>query len=286
MRGGPATLIAVAFALAGAARADAPAWDPAVEPVALPDYLVTLAGGVVTLGANVLPVLSPGPSQRVDFDERARGVFRLKSLTAEAAVRSASDASVSALMAWPLAIDAALDAGWVRKNPKVAWRMAAVDLEAFAITGTAQGLSGLLLNRERPYGQDCGGLVPADDRNCADPQIRYRSFYSGHAAFAFTSAALICSHHVRLKLFGGGAAEAATCAVGFVVAAATSVFRMMGDMHYASDVLTGVVMGTLVGFLVPALHEYFGAAQLEAKPLPLQVRVVPNGAGLSVVGAW
>lgn len=130
MRGGAATLVVVALAAAGAARAQAPAWDPAVEPVALPDYLLTLAGGVVTLGANVLPVLSSQPSQRVDFDERVRAVVRLRSLAAEEAVRTASDASVSVLMAWPLAIDAALDAGWVRKNPKVAWRLAAVDLEA------------------------------------------------------------------------------------------------------------------------------------------------------------
>jgi membrane-associated phospholipid phosphatase len=60
---------------------------------------------------------------------------------------------------------------------------------------------------------------------------------------------------------------------------------MMGDMHYATDVIVGSVMGTAIGFLVPVLHEQiFGERDLA--PNAVHISVVPTGTGVSVVGAF
>lgn len=281
--------------VASTARADPPLPEPSpveaqaepapvhYEPVGIPDYVTIGLGFGASVLANSLKPRSMQPAALVDFDEAARDVVRLDSLSARYAIRDASDVTISLLMMGPLLGDALVTTAWYRKSPAAAWRMAIVDLEAFAITGALQGLTNVLVSRERPYGRTCGADTPADSHDCTG-SVRYRSFFSGHSSFSFTGAALMCSQHLRFKLFGGGAAEVATCAVGFTLAASTALFRMMGDMHYATDVLTGAAVGTLVGFLVPAIHERVWGPPTAAPGL--RVSLVPTGTGLSVMGAW
>ncbi|HBQ17388.1 MAG TPA: hypothetical protein DEF51_41765, partial [Myxococcales bacterium] len=84
---------------------------------------------------------------------------------------------------------------------------------------------------------------------------RFYSFFSGHTSQSFASAAVVCSAHMNMPLLGGGEVEAVPCVTGFAFAAATGLLRMMGDQHYATDVITGALVGTAVGFLLPwALH--------------------------------
>lgn len=270
---------------AGAALAQEPQWHPAVEPVGVGDYVFVGIGLGLIVGGNVMQPLSKQPAQQGAFDEQARAAVRLEANSSRYAIRDVSDFTLGLLMAAPLVGDALVNAAWYRKNPKVAWRMAIIDMEALAITGAVQGATSALVSRERPYGRDCGGALPTTSFDCRD-QGRYRSFFSGHSSFSFTGAALICSHHLRLGLFGGGGKEVAACLVSFAVAAATATFRMMGDMHYATDVLVGAAFGTAVGFLVPALHEWAAGPDTSRAPPPVTLRIVPTGAGVSLMGAW
>jgi polar amino acid transport system permease protein len=58
-------------------------------------------------------------------------------------------------------------------------------------------------------------------------------------------------------------------AVGFPAAAATGYFRMAADKHWLTDVLTGAMTGTAVGFAVPWLHRTRpGATLLTLSPRP------------------
>lgn len=253
------------------------------EPVGLPDYVTVGVGFGLSVVANLFNPRAEVPAQLNGFDEAARDVVRLKDPTARFSIRDASDLTISLLMMGPILGDAFLNVGWYRKDLVSAWRMGIVNLEAFAVTGALQAVTNVLVSRERPFGRTCGGETPADTHDC-EWDTRYRSFYSGHSSFSFTGAALLCRQHVKYKLFGGGAAEVATCGAGFALAAATALFRMMGDMHYASDVLVGAAMGTAVGFLVPEVHERVWGTPTSAPGL--RVTIVPSGAGVSVMGVW
>jgi membrane-associated phospholipid phosphatase len=53
-------------------------------------------------------------------------------------------------------------------------------------------------------------------------------------------------------------------------------------MHYATDVITGAVVGTAIGLGVPAIH-YASATPGEHGPA-LAVRIVPTPGGVAIAG--
>ena len=102
------------------------------------------------------------------------------------------------------------------------------------------------------------------------------------------SAAVTCSHHLNLPLYGEDTA-AVPCATGFLMAGMTGALRMVGDKHYLTDVLVGAVVGTAVGFGLPYLFHYRHGSSLdeidEDEP-GLSLSVVPTGLGASAVGRF
>jgi membrane-associated phospholipid phosphatase len=66
---------------------------------------------------------------------------------------------------------------------------------------------------------------------------------------------------------------------GAVFATATGVFRIMADMHWATDVMTGALVGTAIGVSVPlALH------RREASSSSVSLNIVPAPNGIGVTG--
>jgi membrane-associated phospholipid phosphatase len=186
--------------------------------------------------------------------------LRLQSTGARRWARDASDIALIINESW-LFFDALVVAGWYRDSPEVGAQQALISTEVIAITAGFQGIVSYAASRERPYGRECGGEVPADARDC-ETRDRYYSFYSGHSSQTFAAAAVNCMHHAYVPLYGGGAADAAACAGMFTIAAGTAVLRVATDMHYLSDVLMGAALGTATGLLVPwALHYRHGARQ-------------------------
>jgi hypothetical protein len=180
--------------------------------------------------------------------------------------------------------DALTAAWWYRGSREAAQEMALIDLETFAVSGTIQGATNVFVSRQRPYGGDCGSdMLPADAIDCTSGS-RYRSFFSGHAAFSFTSAALICVHHFENDLLGSPW-DALSCAGGYAVAATTATFRVVSDVHYPSDVLTGALMGTLVGYGVPWLHYRLKSAPSESAST-LSLHLIPSPGGLGLLGIF
>lgn len=259
-------------------------WSPRWARAGLPNYVLTGAAATLSLVFAITPPIQAQPSTRLGLDESARASLRLQEIEERYIVRDASDVTLSLLVTYPFFVDALIAAQWYRASPDAAFEMAVIDAEALAITAAIQGVTNTLAARERPFGRDCGGALPADLNDCVS-SMRYRSFFSGHSSLAFTSAALICSHHLRLDLFGGGAVELATCGVAMGTAAATALFRVMADQHYLSDVLTGAAVGTIVGFLVPALHYGFADGTSFGQQ-SVELRLLPTSNGLSVVGSF
>jgi membrane-associated phospholipid phosphatase len=255
------------------------------------DFIVTAAAGAITLASAIVSPRSQhsltGP---IGFDNGVRKALRADSLANRYMFRDASDVGLSLTVSWPFVADALTTAWWYRGSREAAQEMALIDLETLAISGALQGATNVLVSRERPFGRDCGeGELPSDAIDCTG-SVHYRSFFSGHSAFSFTGAALICIHHMENELLGPPW-DALSCAGGYAVAATTATFRVVADVHYASDVLLGAAVGTLVGYSVPLLHyrKLGGTSRAQTSAShtrPLQLHLIPSPGGVGLLGTF
>ncbi len=258
-------------------------WNPEWPRFAWGDWLVTGAGAALTIAAAIVP-----PFKKHNFgggfgiDDGVRNAIRLPGSEARYVARDASDVILSFEATWPFFVDALVTTWWYRGSPDAAAQMALVDGEALAIVTAIQGATNTLASRERPYGQTCGGSDLPSQTNDCEGSVRYRSFFSGHTAFTFMSAGLVCVHHQKLALFGRPG-DAIACIAAYTGAAATGTLRVMGDMHYASDVLVGASVGTLVGLAVPLWH--YRRVNL-APTSGVNWTIVPVGAGAGIGGTF
>lgn len=252
------------------------------------DWIVTGAGAATAIATAIIPPQSKHVYGGALFDDSVRDALRLKSPQARFNARDASDVILSLEATWPFFVDALVTTWWFRDSRDAAAQMALVDAQALSIVTAIQGATNTFASRERPYGRMCGTPDQPEQTVECDGNVRYRSFFSGHAAFAFMSAGLICTHHLQHGLFGG-AADSVACVVGYAGAAATATLRVMGDMHYATDVLTGAAVGTIVGIAVPLFH--YRNANVVSEPKTGQARtidvsLIPVGAGLGLGGTF
>jgi len=248
------------------------------------DWIVTGTGASAALASAIIAPVGRRVSGGILFDEDVRDTLRLQDPQARYTARDVSDVILSLEATWPFFVDALIITWWFRGSPDAAAQMALVDAEALAVVTGLQGLTNTIATRERPYGRLCGtGELPDETADCQG-SVRYRSFFSGHAAFAFMGAGLVCSHHVKLGLFRG-VGDTLACITAYTGAAATATLRVMADMHYASDVLLGAAVGTTVGLVVPWLHYREVNVANESKQLGT-LRLVPVGIGLGVSGTF
>lgn len=263
-------------------------WKDSWNRIGAIDYVVIGVGGGMALTAALLQPIHKEPSIVVKFDESVRDSISQGSTQSRYRARDTSDVTLSLLVTWPLFIDALVTGYWYREAPDVAYNMALIDAQAIAITAGIQGITNTLVSRERPYGRDCGGALSNDLYDC-DGSKRYRSFFSGHSSLAFTGAGLICTHHLKLDLIGNSFADAASCGIALGAAATTATLRVLGDVHYATDVITGSLFGLAVGVLVPMLHYSFGEDESDPaakNASTFQLSFVPFGAGVGLVGTY
>jgi membrane-associated phospholipid phosphatase len=249
------------------------------------NYLLTSVGAGLTLAMAIAkPRAQHHLSGGIWFDESVRDVLRVDTLPNRYIFRDASDVGLSLMVSWPFVADALTTAWWYRGSRETAQEMSLIDLETLAVSGAIQGVTNVLVSRERPYGRDCGSeQLPSDAIDCAN-SVHYRSFFSGHSSFSFTSAALICIHHFKNELMGAPW-DALSCAGGYAVATTTATFRVMGDMHYASDVLTGALLGTIVGYGIPLIH-YARPDTTATTFAGVQLHLIPQPNGLGVLGVF
>ncbi len=248
------------------------------------------AGTMIGIGASGVTTPSRGG---ILFDDDARGAIRLDDEFARQISRDVSDGFLTLLTSAPFLFDALVLGAWQHDDPQIALELILIHAEVIAVTLALQTTANIIASRERPYGQTCGGPsaddLPEESFFCNSPD-RFYSFFSGHTSQSFASAAVVCSAHMNMPLLGGGEVEAVPCVTGFAFAAATGLLRMMGDQHYATDVITGALVGTAVGFLLPwALHFAHERREGEddyAAHDDVAWALVPTGSGASVIGFW
>lgn len=197
---------------------------------------------------------SDGKYGGVLFDEPIRDALLLESREAKDAARVVGDVGFRGLALYPIVIDT-IAVTWIgHGSSQVAWQMFWIDLQALSLSGALALTAEKFIGRARPSTGPCE-RDPQYEEYCGGGD-RFASFFSGHTAIAATSAGLICAHHQNLPLYGGGAGDSAACIAAVTIAATTGVARVANDRHWATDVLTGGLVGAFSGYLLPVWLHY------------------------------
>jgi membrane-associated phospholipid phosphatase len=132
--------------------------------------------------------------------------------------------------------------------------------------------------RDPEYSKVCSPAYPG----------RTASFLSGHTSLPFALAAVDCSHHMALGLYGSRPADLAACGILFAGASTTGMLRIVADQHWATDVAAGALLGTGLGYAIPWGLHYTRA--LRPKALPKNTMLAPladhDRLGVALLGIW
>jgi membrane-associated phospholipid phosphatase len=129
-------------------------------------------------------------------------------------------------------------------DPGSALSATAVYAESLALADGAKNFLKYLVPRYRPYVYQGGapGVDPSEDD---------QSFPSGHSTMAFTAAAF--SAYLYFSGLPGTANYLPFVIANFSLAGLTATYRVTSGVHFFTDVMAGAVIGTLCGFVFPAL---------------------------------
>lgn len=133
----------------------------------------------------------------------------------------------------------------------------------------------LLVSRARPYmyyDDYPQKYVDNGDWNC--------SFPSGHTTLAFTGAAF--TSYVFNQYFPDSKWRYAVYGISFGVAITTGALRMASGNHFFTDVLTGAIIGTVCGFVVPYTHTADFYGKFKKKNKNVDVAVLPTGFSVNI----
>ncbi len=230
------------------------AWNPAWPKFRTSEYVITGAASLASVSAFFFLTAPSKPDWQggILFDDAVRNELRVHSPTLREDARTASNITALGVVIWAVGIDSLLVPA-MRHKPDVAIQLALMDAESFAFSTLVTTSLFSTVGRARPSYADCQ-RDPHYDRLCRSATTS--SFPSGHTNGSFTAAGLACAHHLHLALYGDPVADALACAGMITVAGGTGVLRLMGDRHYASDVLAGAFIGFGFGYGMPTLLHY------------------------------
>lgn len=249
--GAALTLGALGLGTPSPARADAPRPHQLKYDLTLDAAAIGISAAFV-IGTELVKVVKPQRCRWCDRDDEGdhlNGLDRAARISLKwRDLRQAQfDSSVTAFLLEPafatvdmIAVAAADDAD----------RAFPVDLlivtEAVAVSTFLNQAAKLVFARERPF---VHALPPEERLTTALPSDNNVSFYSGHSAMTFSLAAAAGT----VATLRGYRLMPLVWATLMPLAAATGYLRIGADKHYLSDVLTGAVLGTVVGVALPLL---------------------------------
>jgi len=229
-------------------------WDPRWPKFRPSEYVLTgvAAGASALLYFGLPDARTPRWSGGIWFDDYFRDALRLRPPGQRDAARRVSDVLVASTLTWVIAVDS-LTVPLARGSAELSGQMLLMDVEALAFSSLLNTALFKAVGRARPSYAEC-------QRNPNyDPQCQLHptgSFPSGHSNTSFTAAGLSCAHHLHVALYGDRLADIMACAGTITLAAATGTLRVVGDRHYATDVLVGALFGFAVGYGMPTLLHY------------------------------
>jgi len=250
--------------------------------------------GVSVASAVAVTFFIPYPSEPrwqtgILFDDAVRSSIRVRDPDHRDLVRRASDVTLFTSILHVALLDS-LIVPLAAGSPEVASQLTLMNLQAFSLNTLFATVLFKAVARERPLVRDCRN-APGSDPLCDSGE--YASFPSSHTSTAFTAAGLACVHHQFLPIYGGPW-DSVACASALTIAFATGIFRIIGDRHYASDVIFGAIAGFSLGYIYPWLFHYnYGPKKraAAAQESALQWSVIPGGTaeapyGFSIAGGF
>jgi membrane-associated phospholipid phosphatase len=266
------------------------AWEPQWSRFGWADMGVMLGAGLVGLVFQFIPESeTPRWTGGILVDEDVRERMVLQTYDERENVALTSDNLLALIAIYPFLIDGVVVSLLVHESPDVAAEMMLVDTLAYGITFAAVNITKKVAARERPFVQECA--ADPNYANGCNPNDHSgnSSFMSGHSAFSFTAAGLMCAHHINLELHGDPVADYTVCGAGLLTATTIAAMRIMADRHWFSDVLIGGAFGLLTGWLLPTVLRYQSWNPLpeteHVKMVPMP-QVGPNQVGLGVTGIF
>jgi membrane-associated phospholipid phosphatase len=171
----------------------------------------------------------------------------------------------------PYALAAALAVGYgvaLVEADCAATAVTARSLQAMGLAFLVMAASKIIVGRTYPAGDPYAANRLVDDARSTrvQPFEMAGAWPSGHAATTFAFAAVI---RTALPARAGALRYG-----GYLLATAVSVGMLLGDHHWASDVVSGALLGEAIGRSV-------GAPAGAARP---SVELVPAGLGVALVG--
>jgi membrane-associated phospholipid phosphatase len=232
-------------------------WHPAWAKFRPIQYGTTVA---LIAGSVAIVLLAPDPDPRWDgalpFDGAASTVLRGGDGKARERAQYWSDRLHEANFI--IGVSEAPIAAMAHGSWDVAWQLSWINAQSYALAGVIQLGTARIVGRVRPFVNHCkdeGAEGEGDEFPCKAGGTTL-SFISGHAMTSFVSAGLMCAHHGRLPLYGGGWGDTAACVGMLLSATATGTLRVVADKHYFSDVLIGSILGFAIGYGMPKLLHY------------------------------
>lgn len=228
-------------------------WDPRWRRVGIFDYAWAGTTGAATLLLTIF--LTPNPPDRINtwggilFDDEVRDALRIRDPDARRAVSIVGHTLFGATIAYPFLVD--VPVAWSRGGSRLAWEFLWQSTLVMTTTATVDLVSRDLVLRARPEATEC---LEATNGQC--PEVTSaRSFPGGHVIGTSAAAGLICTQHLRTHLYGGPW-DAVTCGLAEVSNVAVGVLRIAQDVHWTTDTIVGVAIGSLIGFGLPHLLWY------------------------------
>ncbi len=123
-----------------------------------------------------------------------------------------------------------------------------MNLELYLLYYGTTHITKSLAGRFRPYMYNEN--VPLDFKMDFESRL---SFFSGHAALSFASAVFLST--VYSKYYQDSNWKVVIWGSSLFLASVTAYLRVISGMHFLSDVLAGAVVGSLLGYLIPLIHE-------------------------------
>jgi membrane-associated phospholipid phosphatase len=254
-------------------------------------YALTGASVASAIAVTLIIEYPNGPRWQggILFDDAVRSGIRAHDPERRDRFRLMSDITLASTIVQVALVDS-LIVPFSEGSPEVAMQLTLMNAQAFSLNTLFATLLFKAVARERPLIRDCRES-PDSDPLCGTGE--YASFPSSHTSTAFTAAGLTCVHHQFLPIYGG-AWDGVACAASLTLALATGVFRVVGDRHYATDVIFGAIAGFSLGYIYPWLFHYsYGPKdrQEQATQSALQWSIIPGGTpdapyGLSIAGGF
>jgi hypothetical protein len=232
----PIILLVISLAAPRSALAD----DSSIETHGWTDGAITIGAGLAALAFTRIPVNTERLWQREAFgglDRSARDNYSAK-----------ASALSDLLLVTSLTAPMFTEVGSIDDNSDSHFLVYGEAIAATLVLGAG---AKYLVQRPRPYAYHRDPRVAAWAREQGkDSRL---SFYSGHAALAFTGATT--GGYLFATNSENTSARTAMWASGAMLASATAIMRVRAGKHYYSDVLIGSVLGVAVGYAVPRLHD-------------------------------